>query len=186
MNQHLEYARERLLKLGNLLLQAEDLEDADRAEVEKIQSALERCSDADLDFLSKLRDSQPDEFGFEAPADEPTGLYSDAWADANAPKDEYIDNFPTELDRFGLAEDTREYGYHSGISYRFEAGKEEHACLPLTRYGSILSAKNQATRRAKSFGLIPVSEWEAEGKQLFREFKTEFGEYRLAWIMLYP
>ena len=53
----------------------------------------------------------------------------DEWADANCPEDEILDDFPTELDNFGIAEGEGEVSYIEAAQHKAIMGKAERAYI---------------------------------------------------------
>ena len=74
--------------------------------------------------------------------------------------------------------------YVTGIMYWNEEKKEwRDTCLPLTSERTLIPTQMRVTRRAISFGLKPKGVWKNEKNVHYREFETEFGEKRRAFII---
>jgi len=74
--------------------------------------------------------------------------------------------------------------YISGIAFwNDETQKWQDTCLPIAMSGPIGSAKARTTKRAKSFGLNPTSEWIKKDGICYRDFQCEFGKIRRAFIV---
>lgn len=74
--------------------------------------------------------------------------------------------------------------YISGIAFwNAEAQKWQDSCLPITMKRSLIPTKIRTTNRAKSFGLTAIGNWQTKGNIHHRDFQTEFGEIRRAFII---
>ena len=76
------------------------------------------------------------------------------------------------------------YVYISGIAcWNKSTRKWQDACLPITVESPLTATKIRTTKRAKSFGFTPINGWKKSENIHYRDFQTEFGETRRAFII---